>query len=195
MESNLKYLNAISVLAFGKIGALQNIYDAFGGDWEKAWHSNLKKFLPSDPPTPIAGFGRAGTPSQKIVDPEREWVKLAKENIRIVTILDMEYPEILKHIPDPPFLLYVKGTLESSKKSCFGVVGTRTISEYGKRATPHLVKDVANAGFTIVSGLAMGVDTLAHKSALEVGQQTIAVLGCGLDNRTYFSQKNLQHSI
>ena len=70
MESNLKYLNAISVLAFGKIGALQNIYDAFGGDWEKAWHSNLKKFLPSDPPTPIAGFGRAGTPSQKIVDPE-----------------------------------------------------------------------------------------------------------------------------
>jgi len=176
---------------YGKIGALQKIYDEFGGDpakspdgsrgvnWEKAWHSNLARFLPSD------------APDKKQIDIDREWKKVEKENIQLVTILDDDYPALLKHIPDPPFLLYVKGTLESSRNPCFGVVGTRALSEYGKRATPHLVKDIANAGFTIVSGLATGIDTLAHKTALEVGQKTIAVLGCGIDDDTVFPVQNL----
>lgn len=174
-----KYLNAVNVLASGKIGALQKIYDAFDGDFKRAWHSNLSRFLPSD------------AAEQKTVDPDKEWKKIEKEKIRLVTILDNEYPDLLKHISDPPFLLYIKGTLASAKNPCFGVVGTRAISEYGKRATPHLVKDIANAGFVIVSGLAAGVDTLAHKTAIEVGQQTIAVLGCGVDDATMFPVQNL----
>ncbi len=176
---NIKYLNAINILAYAKPGALQKIHDKFDGDWQRAWNSDLRKFLPSD------------APNKDTVDVDRVWQELGKENISIVTILDKEYPTQLRHIPDPPFILYIKGSLESAMKPCFGVVGTRALSEYGKRATPHITMDIARAGFTIVSGLAAGVDTLAHKTALQAGTPTIAVLGCGIDDDTIFPVQNL----
>ncbi len=179
MQRGLKFLNAINILAVAKIGALQKIHDQFAGDWEKAWHSDLSKFLPKD------------VPNKSSVDPDGEWKKLEKEDIYIITINDSEYPEKLKHIADPPFMLYVRGVLKSAEEKCLGIVGTRGITDYGKRATPHIVTDIVRAGFTVVSGLARGVDTLAHKTALENDGSTIAVLGCGIDDKTIFPQQNL----
>jgi len=175
----LKYLNAINILASAKPNALQKINEKFEGDWRKAWDSTLTSFLPKD------------APGKNTIDPDEEWGKLGREKISILTVLDENYPTQLRHIPDPPFVLYIRGDASVLQNSCFGVVGTRNISEYGKRATPHITMDLARAGFTIVSGLAAGVDTLAHKAALDAGQKTISVLGCGIDDATVFPVQNL----
>ncbi len=179
MQDDLKYLNAINILAFAKPGALQKIYDKFNGDWKRAWNSDIRKFLPAD------------APGKDTINVDGAWRKLDKERISTLTILDEGYPTLLRQISDPPFLLYIRGDASVLKNSCFGVVGTRNISEYGKRVTPHITMDLARAGFTIASGLAAGVDTLAHQAALNAGQKTIAVLGCGIDDDTIFPVQNL----
>lgn len=178
----MKFLHAISILASGKIGALHKIENKFKGNWQKAWASDLRKFLPVDLNYDMA---------KKSVNPDKEFEKLAKHEIGLITIHDKEYPKTLKHITDPPFLLYVRGNKTVLKGKCFAVVGTRSVTEYGKRATPAIVQDLVRGGLTIVSGLAVGIDTLAHRSALEEGGKSIAVLGCGLDDRTIFPSQNL----
>jgi len=185
----LKFLNATNKLIAARIDVLKSIHDTFGGDWERAWHSDLGKFIRDETGKvkTLTDFARL----KKAIDPDNEWKKLEKEKINLVTIFDKDYPKLLRHIPHPPFLLYVKGSTQTWQNECFGVVGTRALSEYGKRATPHIVLDLARAGFTIVSGLAAGIDTLAHKSALEAGAKTIAVLGTGIDDKTLYPQVNL----
>lgn len=203
MSSNLKYLNAINVLANAKLGALQAIYAVFGSDWERAWHTNLTKYIPHDPALEKDRpdgrksdvFFKGGARPQrdkKSISPDKEWAKLEREKIGMVTIFDKSYPGPLRHIHNPPFLLYVRGSADVLNQTCFGVVGTRALSEYGRRSTPHIVLDIARAGFTIVSGLASGIDTLAHKTALEAGAPTIAVLGTGIDDRTIYPATNLR---
>lgn len=189
MDAILKYLNAVNILVSARIDALQSIHDSFGGDWERAWHSDLRKFAQDE-------TGKTKSPAdfarlKKAVDPDNEWKKLEREKIGLITIFDKEYPKLLTHISHPPFLLYVKGSNEAWQNNCFAVVGTRALSEYGKRVTPHITLDLARAGFTIVSGLATGIDTLAHKAALDAGAKTVAVLGTGIDDRTLYPQLNL----
>lgn len=186
----LKYLNAINILATAKIGALQKIHDRFNGNWQKAWESDLTNFLPQpkkETGAPKIDYRQA----KKSIDPDKGWEKLQKEKISLTTILDDGYPKLLREISDPPFLIYSKGDLGVAGLSCFAVVGTRTLSDYGKMVTPQLTSDVARAGFAIVSGLAEGIDTLAHRACLEQGQKTIAVLGSGIDERSLFPQRNL----
>ena len=190
-DENLKFLNAINILATAKSGALQAIHDAFGGDWERAWHANLTRYIPRDRDIEGRLVAVNYAKLQKKINPDQEWSRLAEENIGLMTILDDDYPKPLRHIPDPPFLLYVRGSREVLSNSCFAIVGTRALSEYGKRSAPHIALDVARAGFAIVSGLAMGIDTLAHKTALDAGVKTIAVLGTGIDDRTIFPAPNL----
>jgi len=108
--------------------------------------------------------------------------KLDKENIQLVTIKSPYYPKQLLEIADPPIVLYCKGNIDLLNSDCLAVVGTRRATKYGKEVTKKLVNDVAYAGITIVSGLAEGVDKIAHESALEVGGKTIAVLPSGFDN-------------
>ncbi len=187
---DLKYLNAVNILACAKIDALQNIYNSFNGDFGYAWKNNLDNFLPKDAG---AGGKLIQIDYEKIkrgIDPEKERLKLQKENIEIVTILDRRYPDILKQIPHPPFLLYVRGDSGILSSDCFAVVGTRGATDYGKQAAPKITKGVSMAGFTIVSGLARGIDALAHQAALESGRPTIAVLGCGLDWNVFFPPQN-----
>ncbi len=107
---------------------------------------------------------------------------LSNKNIDFVTILDEDYPENLKNIPDAPALLYLKGKRELLKNPLkIGVVGTRKITSYGETVTEEFVKNLVDSGFIIVSGLALGVDAKAHKTALENNGLTIAVLGSGVD--------------
>jgi DNA processing protein len=101
--------------------------------------------------------------------------------INIIRISDKEYPELLKKIYDPPEELYVKGDISALSEKCLAIVGTRTATEYGKAIARKYAKELSQYGFTIVSGLAEGIDTEAHKGALEGGGKTIAVFGCGID--------------
>ena len=104
-----------------------------------------------------------------------------KLGARIVTIWDPEYPELLKRIYDPPALLYVLGKFTTLDRSAVAIVGTRTPSAYGELVAESFSRDLAQLGLTIVSGLARGIDTLAHSAALKAKGRTIAVLGSGLD--------------
>ncbi len=112
-------------------------------------------------------------------DARRESEELARVGGRIVVYGGEGYPALLQSAPDAPALLYVRGALEPAG-ACLAVVGTRRPTPYGRRAAKRLVGDAARAGLTIVSGMARGVDTIAHKAALDAGARTIAVLGSGL---------------
>ncbi|MDP6533534.1 MAG: DNA-processing protein DprA [Candidatus Marinimicrobia bacterium] len=107
--------------------------------------------------------------------------KAEKLDVNIVSFWDENYPILLKKIYDPPVLLYCKGKQLKLKSDCVSVVGTRKASAYGKSAARHLSEDLCGVGMTIVSGLARGIDSIAHKSAIQCGGKTIAVLGSGVD--------------
>jgi DNA processing protein len=110
--------------------------------------------------------------------------KLRDLHVHAFTLLDPRYPKLLRDISDAPFVLYVKGKRSEPPLDLartIGVVGTRKITPYGTEVTRRLVSQLVSHGFTIVSGLAYGVDTVAHQTALDMGGKTIAVLGCGID--------------
>jgi len=111
---------------------------------------------------------------------ETEVAAFAKSGADLVTMLDDRYPSLLKEIPDPPPYLYLKGVLPA-KKTTIAVVGSRRASDYGLSITTRLSRELAEQGVTIVSGLALGVDSAAHRAALQVSGATIGVLGCGID--------------
>lgn len=114
-------------------------------------------------------------------------------DIKTVKIGDEEYPESLKKISDHPKVLYYKGVLPKNE-NCVAIVGTRRPSEYGQQATLRMAGDLAEAGLVVVSGMAPGIDTFAHKICVEKGKRTVAVLGTGIDEKTVYPQSNLQLS-
>lgn len=114
-------------------------------------------------------------------------------DIKIINISDKNYPFLLKQIPDPPEILYVKGELPEGPM--LAVVGTRKMTPYGREVTAKLTAGLVEAGFAIVSGMALGVDTVAHQTALAAGGQTVAVLGAGVDIIYPRENKNLYGNI
>ncbi len=109
---------------------------------------------------------------------EAEIEKSEKENVKIVTLLQKDYPQLLKQIPSPPIILYVKGEIP---QDCIAVVGSRKTTPYGRRTAYRIGKFLAENGIATVSGLAYGIDTQAHKGTVDGGGKTVAVLGCGID--------------
>jgi DNA processing protein len=108
--------------------------------------------------------------------------KLKQKQVDFVAICDKEYPKLLKELDDPPIVLFYKGNFKTVDfERTIGVVGTRKITNYGSIVTKLFSTDLAMSGFTIVSGLAMGVDAVAGWSAISAGGKTIAVLGSGID--------------
>lgn len=114
-----------------------------------------------------------------------------KDEIKTIDIRDKNYPQLLRKIKDVPKVLYYRGELRS-EENCFAVVGTRLASVYGKQVTLEIAGDLAEAGLTIVSGLAPGIDSFAHQTAVEKNKRTIAVLGTGLDEKSIYPQTNLK---
>lgn len=112
---------------------------------------------------------------------EAELEKLEQLNVTVLTWQSSDYPKLLQNIPNPPPVLYVRGNLLPQDEWAVAVVGTRRATTYGKECTRMLVRGLVENGVTVVSGLAYGIDTCAHKSALEAGGRTIAVMGCGVD--------------
>jgi DNA processing protein len=115
------------------------------------------------------------------LDAGREEAAADKLGARLVTPVDADYPEPLKNIYDPPLCLYVRGTLEKKDAQALAIVGTRRASHYGTAQADRLAYQVSKAGFVVVSGLARGIDTVAHQAALKAGGRTLAVLGGAMD--------------
>jgi len=120
--------------------------------------------------------------ARRLID--RELALLQGLPVEVRTILDPSYPARLKMIPDPPPLLYIAGRLTEEDALAVAVVGARRATAAGRGLTEELAKHLAEAGCTVVSGLALGIDAAAHRGALAGGGRTIAVLGCGID-QTY----------
>lgn len=122
--------------------------------------------------------------------------------IRAISIEDKNYPKLLRKIKNPSKILYYLGEIKAAaqmgeprlwrEEPCFAIVGTRRFSPYGKRIALEITGDLAEAGLTIVSGLAPGIDTFAHRATIERKRRTIAVLGTGLDEKSIYPQSNLK---
>ncbi len=112
---------------------------------------------------------------------DAEMDKLARLNVSVLTWESQDYPRLLHTIPDPPPVLYVRGSLTRQDEWAVAVVGTRRASAYGRESTRMLVSGLVENRITVVSGLAYGIDTEAHQAVVHAGGRTIAVLGCGVD--------------
>lgn len=134
--------------------------------------------------------------SEKTQLPKKEWEKLKKENISVTTINNEDYPQPLREIPTAPFLLYSKSNqnLDLNSSPMISIVGSRKITSYGKQVAYRLAYDLAKAGITIVSGMALGVDAIAHRGALGAEGKTVAVLGSGLNDDKIGPRTNFQLS-
>lgn len=135
------------------------------------------------------------TQYSEVVDLNQQ-LRLMKEfNVDMVTLDDPEYPLALGEIYDPPLVLFCRGHLHERDRYAVAIVGTRRATPYGLRMAEKLGRELANRGITVVSGMANGIDTAAHRGALEAGGRTVAVLGCGV-NVVYPKQNaELMHTI
>lgn len=130
------------------------------------------------------GLARKFTEFRSLFNPVKKTEELKGKGIRVIPLADPKYPPLLKNISDPPICLYTKGNLESdsSRETLnIGVVGTRRPTAYGQFVADYFSSQLVRAGCTIVSGMAIGVDGIAHTAALREAGRTIAVLGCGVD--------------
>lgn len=117
---------------------------------------------------------------QENINYESEIELTEKAGVRIITQNDSDYPDILKEIYDPPLCIYVRGTLPEITSKNIGIVGSRRVTNYGRRIAKHLAESASYAGWTVVSGLAYGIDAISHDAVVDTKGKTIAVLGGGL---------------
>ncbi len=145
---------------------------------KKAWEAGERELL-------AIGLGPRLTTKllkfRRNFDPRSYFLRLREKKIECYFLDRSNYPESLKKTDNPPFVLYVKGVITPEDKLSVAVVGTRKMTGYGGQITESLVTELINARITVVSGLARGIDSMAHKAALKAGGRTIGVLACGLD--------------
>src|SRR5437870_3868958 len=118
--------------------------------------------------------------SMQRVDVNAELALMEKMNVRLLVRGQDGFPKSLEEIPDPPHLLYVRGVLQEGDSKAVALVGSRACTSYGRKVAERLAGELARAGFTVVSGLARGIDGMAHRGALKAGGRTLAVLAGGL---------------
>jgi DNA processing protein len=119
--------------------------------------------------------------ARRELDPEREWERVVQAGIQVLTWDDADYPENLRQIEHPPPVLYIHGQINVYDALAVALVGTRRASAYGREVAHTLATELARNAVTVVSGLALGIDAMAHRAALDAGGRTIAVLGSGVD--------------
>jgi DNA processing protein len=145
--------------------------------------SALRAALRAEPPRATTNYdeliGSACAWAEEVVRQHQD------AGVEVITFFDDRYPTMLSQLADPPPILFVRGSLESLRLDrLIAIVGTREPSRFGESAAVEITRTAAQAGWGVVSGLALGIDTIAHQTALEYGAPTIAILGNGLD-RTY----------
>ena len=167
--------NLVKGIGPAKVQALLSYY----GDIESAWTAD-------DAQLQKLGLDKRARSNLRTaratLDLDRELEKVRAKNITMLHWDSPDYPSYLREVDAPPPLLYVVGSLEDIDRWAVAVVGTRRVTPYGRQITQELVTGLVRNGVTIISGLARGIDAIAHKTALDHGGRTIAVLGSGPDN-------------
>jgi DNA processing protein len=174
----LAYWIAFSrVLGIGPV-RFKQLLDFFHDDVAAAWHADSKELAQAglDQKT-IHSFLK----QRSTITPKQELEKLERLRVQVITWKDEAYPMQLKEIDHPPPVLYVAGSLTKADKFALAIVGTRKASVYGRQVTERFASELAKGRVTVVSGLALGIDAVAHTAALDAGGCTLAVLGSGLD--------------
>lgn len=185
IKEELARLVALSTISKMNSKSLLKIKRAFI-DLQDVWRASSEDFLK-------IGLGsetiRAIIEEREKLDPEKEWQKLEKEKLKVVSLDEELYPALLKQIYDPPPLLFYQGTLIKDKYP-LACVGSRRLSFYGKQVIEEIIPPLSQNGATIISGLALGADAAAHAATLQAGGRTIAVLGSGANNESIYPKEN-----
>jgi DNA processing protein len=176
VDQRIYYVGFSLVKGIGSV-RVRMLQDYFG-NLETAWNA------------PVEALQRAGL-GEKIIktlqhvratyDLEVIWEDIQTKKIHVITWEDGGYPNRLRELEQPPPVLYYRGNFTLEDDWAVGIVGTRRMTVYGKQVADEIARNLATQGVTIVSGLARGVDAVAHQAALEAGGRTIAVLGSGVD--------------
>jgi len=157
------------------------------GSLEKAWSAGSEDLHAS-------GIGPAAVKNflekRNSLSPEKLFLELEKAKVELLTQNSPLYPFQLKEISSAPAVIYVRGNPEILKNKSIAVVGSRKFTEYGQRTTQNLTRDLVRSGLAIVSGLALGIDAIAHRAALDTDGATVAVLGTGIDDETIYPRDN-----
>jgi len=175
---DLKYWVALTLIPGIGRARFSRLEQHFG-DMVQAWHAG---------PAELEASGLDARSVRSIVSrrpeisPDAEMDRLERYNIAALTWHDAGYPARLKEIYDPPPVLYVRGAFTAADEWALAVVGTRRPTYYGREVAEQIAGDLARNKITVISGLARGIDAVAHQAALDAGGRTIAVLGCGLDS-------------
>lgn len=176
-ERDIRYWIGFNKVSGIGAARLQALLDYFG-DLQTAWRA------------PVYDLRQAGLDRRSLanllkardkLDLDAEMGRLEGANVRVLTWSDASYPPNLRQVYNAPPVLYVRGQIEKRDEWAVAVVGTRRASVYGKEAARMIGTGLAQAGVTVVSGMARGIDTVAHRTCLDAGGRTIAVLGCGVD--------------
>lgn len=189
--SELKYwlgFNRVNGIGPAKVQALMAYY----GSLERAWHA---------PEGQLRDLGLDSRSIENLVEARKSLdldaylERIDRAGVKALTWADPGYPANLREIPAPPPLIYVRGELLPADRWAVAVVGTRRISAYGRQVARELVAGLAHNGITVVSGLARGIDAVAHTTAMEHGGRTIGVMGSGLDHVYPPEHRDLYHQI
>jgi DNA processing protein len=186
MDEKQKYLIALSrIPRFGikKFRHLRQYFPSAEEIWSVSF-SGLKEMGWDDKKAEEFIFHRDQ------IDPEAEQEKVIKEDITVIDTESEHYPKLLNQIYFPPFLLYCRGNIAAASDFSLAVVGSRKPTNYGQMAAEKLCADICSRGLTIVSGLAVGIDSIAHFTAVENNAATVAVLGSGLDKDNIYPPQN-----
>ena len=180
------YYHSIAIVTHSGYATMKRYRNAAGGSWEAAYHmlSENPAMLPENaPPLP---------------DPREAYEHMESLGMRLVIDMQKEFPEALRHIPYPPFGIYLRGGDGATflfPSATLAVVGTRRASADGKKIARSFARELAAAGFAIASGLAFGIDGAAHEGALDAGGATVAILAGGLDDIYPHSHRALAERI
>jgi DNA processing protein len=174
---DLRYLVGLSLLPGIGPARFRRMLDHYG-DPERAWRA---------PEADLVRFGvdakslPALLERRQTLSLDREMERIARLDVQALSSEDPDYPQRLREIYTAPPILYVRGEITREDDQAIGVVGTRGPTVYGREITARIVPELSRSGLTVVSGLARGVDSIAHRATLDAGGRTIAVLGCGID--------------
>lgn len=191
MLDDTKYYNAFNLIEGIGPARFKKLFFYFK-NLENAWRAGIQDLEQSGLDKKICEKILKLRPA---ISPDKEWEKLTAEKITAITFNDKNYPKLLKQIYDPPAILYIKGNLDSAIDMPLAVVGSRKVSTYGLQVIKDIVGALARSGLSIVSGMAYGVDTAAHETAISNGAKTVAVLASGLDSYNLSPRKQIAEKI
>lgn len=180
--------NKVSGIGANRLAALLQHF----GSIERAWRASIHELQ-------SAGLDRRSLENlltaRRTIDPEAEWKRAIHSGVQVITWEDSDYPANLRTVDGAPPVLYVRGEIDVRDEIAVAIVGTRRASDYGRQVALQMASELARNGVTVVSGLAMGIDTVAHRAAVEAGGRTIAVLGSGVDQVYPLQNRQLANEV